>query len=199
MIGENIKLIGQYKDHSTNHKDWWTEYQKGQAFALQIKKKNALPLKSVYKKMYDAGIHYIRLHFEGGHDEGGFDENFIFLDKDKLEMNITDISRFTPDGWIVNYVPLVYENEAQNIIQVFELEKTDYTDFKIDQHWLEQKWYDFGFLEEWGSFAFEGHVSGYVTVHTKDGTYNVDCTESHETWEDKSFDGKMFEEENESK
>ena len=199
MIGENIKLIGQYIDYSTNHKDWWTEYKKGESFSLQIKKKNALPLKQVYKKMYDDGIHYIRLHFEGGHDEGGFDGNFVFMDKDKSNIDITDISKYTPDGWITQYIPLVYENETKNIIQVFELEKTNYTDFKIDQHWLEQKWYDFGFLEEWGSFAFEGHVSGYVTVHTKDGTYNVDCSESHETWEDKSFDGKMFEGKNESK
>ena len=39
MIGEDIKLVGQFIDHETNHKDWWNEYQKGQQFALQIKKK----------------------------------------------------------------------------------------------------------------------------------------------------------------
>jgi hypothetical protein len=193
MIGEDIKLVGQFIDHETSHKDWWSEYQKGQQFALQIKKKNAQPLKEIYKKMYDDGIHYLRLHFEGGHDEGGFDDNFQYLDCDKIDMDIKDISKYEPTGWIITYIPLIHETKIkkQNITQVFEYPKTDYFNFKLT-NWLREKWYDFGFLEEWGSFAFEGHVSGDVTVSTKDGTYEIDAQESHEQWESKSNSGTMF-------
>ena len=196
MIGEDIKLVGQFIDHDTNHKDWWNEYQKGQQFALQIKKKNAEPLKEIYKKMYDDGIHYLRLHFEGGHDEGGFNDNFQYLDCDKVDMDIKDISKYEPTGWIITYIPLIHETKIkkQNITQVFEYPKTDYSNFKLTDNWLREKWYDFGFLEEWGSFAFEGHVSGDVTVSTKDGSYEIDCEESHEEWESKSNSGTMFEE-----
>jgi hypothetical protein len=196
MIGEDIKLVGQFIDHDTNHKDWWNEYQKGQQFALQIKKKNAEPLKEIYKKMYDDGIHYLRLHFEGGHDEGGFNDNFQYLDCDKVDMDIKDISKYEPTGWIITYIPLIHETKIkkQNITQVFEYPKTDYSSFKLTDNWLREKWYDFGFLEEWGSFAFEGHVSGDVTVSTKDGSYKIDCEESHEQWESKSNSGTMFEE-----
>lgn len=196
MIGEDIKLVGQFIDHDTNHKDWWNEYQKGQQFALQIKKKNAEPLKEIYKKMYDDGIHYLRLHFEGGHDEGGFDDNFQYLDCDKIDMDIKDISKYEPTGWIITYIPLIHETKIkkQNITQVFEYPKTDYSNFKLTDNWLREKWYDFGFLEEWGSFAFEGHVSGDVTVSTKDGSYKIDCEESHEQWESKSNSGTMFKE-----
>jgi hypothetical protein len=194
MIGEDIKLVGQFIDHETSHKDWWSEYQKGQQFALQIKKKNAEPLKEIYKKMYDDGIHYLRLHFEGGHDEGGFDDNFQYLDCDKIDMDIKDISKYEPTGWIITYIPLIHETKIkkQNITQVFEYPKTDYSNFKLTDNWLREKWYDFGFLEEWGSFAFEGHVSGDVTVSTKDGTYEIDAEESHEQWESKSNSGTMF-------
>ena len=196
MIHKEIKLIGQYIDYDTSNKDWWSEYQKGEALELQIKKKNALPLKEVYKKMLKDGIHYLALHFEGGHDEGGFDGNFIFYNKDKEIMNIKDISKYTPDGWITTYHPLSYTSKVkgQNIIQVFELPETDHSNFKIDKNWLEQKWYDFGFLEEWGSFAFEGHVYGDVVVSTKNGSYNLEANETQESYEDKSFSGYMFEE-----
>ena len=196
MIGEDIKLVGQFIDHDTNHKDWWNEYQKGQQFALQIKKKNAEPLREIYKKMYDDGIHYLRLHFEGGHDEGGFNDNFQYLDCDKIDMDIKDISKYEPTGWIITYIPLIHETKIkkQNITQVFEYPKTDYSNFKLTDNWLREKWYDFGFLEEWGSFAFEGHVSGDVTVSTKDGSYKIDCEESHEQWESKSNSGSMFKE-----
>lgn len=196
MIAEDIKLIGQFIDHDTNHKDWWKEYKKGEKFSQEIKKKNALPLKEIYKKMYDDGIHYLRLHFEGGHDEGGFNESFEYLNNDKINIEHSSIklNNYKPNGWINIHKPLQYQNEKTNIIQVFELVTTDYSDIELTESWLVQKWYDFGFLEEWGSFAFEGHVHGYVEVSTKDGAYNVDCSESHETWEDKSFDGTMFEE-----
>ena len=194
MIHKEIKLIGQYIDYDTSNKDWWSEYQKGEALELQIKKKNALPLKEVYEKMFKDGIYYLSLHFEGGHDEGGFESDFRFLDKNKEDMIIKDISKYTPDRWITTYHPLSYTTKIkdQNIIQVFELPETDHSNFKIDQNWLEQKWYDFGFLEQWGSFAFEGNVYGDVVVSTKDGSYNVEANETQENYEDKSFDGKMF-------
>jgi hypothetical protein len=78
------------------------------------------------------------------------------------------------------------------ITQVFEYRNTNYSDVKVTQDWLVNKWYEFGFLEEWGSFAFEGNVYGEVIVSTKDGSYNVDANETFESYESKDFEGKMF-------
>ena len=196
MIGEDIKLIGQFINHDTNHKDWWSEYQKGQAFALQIKKKNAEPLKEIYKKMHDDGIHYVRLHFEGGHDEGGFDDAFQYLDCDRIDMDNQplDLDKYKPTGWIQTHKPLQYDYKKlkTNITQIFELVVVDYSNFQLTEGWLISKWYDFGFLEEWGSFAFEGHVSGDVTVCTKDGTYTIDYEQSREEWDSTSDSGTMY-------
>jgi hypothetical protein len=194
MIAHKINLVGEFKDLPTNHEKWWDEYRKGEKFALSIKKKNALPLKEIYKKMYEDGIHYLQLHFEGGHDEGGFDGDFVFLDKDKNPITIKDISKYSPTGWIDEYTPLEYtiDKGKDKITQVFEYQNTNYKDVKIDQNWLTNKWYEFGFLEEWGSFAFEGNVYGEVTVSTKDGSFKVDANETFESYESKDFEGKMF-------
>lgn len=196
MIAEDITLVGQFINHPTNHKDWWTEYKKGEDIAQLITKKNALPLKDIYKKMYDDGIHYVRLHFEGGHDEGGFDESFEYLDNDKIDIDSSKINlnKYKPNGWITIHKPLQYnqEDKKPNITQVFELVTTDYSEFDITENWLRHKWYEFGFLGEWGSFAFEGHVRGNVTVFTKDGSYDVSADETFEQYESKSFEGTMF-------
>jgi hypothetical protein len=194
MIAEDIKLIGQFINHDTSHKNWWDEYKKGEKFAQEIKKKNALPLQEIYKKMYDDGIHYLRLHFEGGHDEGGFDESFEYFDNDKVNIDHSSISlnNYKPNGWITVHKPLQYQDDKTKTIQVFELVTTDYSDIQLTESWLVQKWYDFGFLEEWGSFAFEGHVNGHVEVSTKDGSYTVEADETFESYEGKNFEGNMF-------
>jgi len=194
MIAETINLVGEFISLPTNNDKWYEEYKKGEKFALSIKKKNALPLKDIYKKMYEDGIHYVSLHFEGGHDEGGFDGDFLFQDKDKNVIKVKDINKYAPTGWIVNYIPLEYTctKGKDKITQVFEHTQTNYSEVKLTEGWLMNKWYDFGFLEEWGSFAFEGHVHGDVVVSTKDGSYNVEANETFEQYQDKGFEGKMF-------
>src|SRR5210317_2509145 len=132
MIAHTINLVGEFKDLPTNHEKWWEEYKKGEKFARLIKKKNALPLKEIYKKMYDDGIHYLRLHFEGGHDEGGFDESFEYFDNDKVNIDHSSINLndYKPNGWITIHKPLQYQDNKTNLIQVFELVTTDYSDIK---------------------------------------------------------------------
>ena len=109
-------------------------------------------------------------------------------------MTINDLIKYSPTGWIDEYTPLEYtiDKGKDKITQVFEHTKTNYSSIKLTEGWLMDKWYDFGFLEEWGSFAFEGHVHGDVIVSTKDGSYNVDANETFEQYQNKDFEGKMF-------
>ena len=192
MIAEDITLVGEYIHYNTNHELWWTEYSKGEELAKTIRKKNALPLKDIYQKMYKDGIHSISLHFEGGHDEGGFDGDFVYKDKDDKIIQIADLNKYKPDGWINIHKPLQYENKENKIVQVFELVTTDYSDINLTEDWLQSKWYEFGFLNEWGSFAFEGNVYGDVVVQTKDGSYKIEANETYESYENKEYDGRMF-------
>jgi hypothetical protein len=195
MIATTIDLVGTYIDHNTEHKDWWKEHQKGEAIANKIRKLNAKPLKEIYEKMYKDGIYYLKLHFEGGHDEGGFDDNFEYLDADKVPViNKPNLTKYNPDGWIEHWTPLEYVDPKTKIAQIFKYCVTSYDHKPLTEGWLRSAWYDFGFLEEWGSFAFEGHVYGDVIVSTKDGTFEVEANETAEHYDDKSFNGSMFEE-----
>ena len=195
MIATEIELVGTYINHDTYHKDWWSEHLKGEAIVLKIKKLNAKPLKEIYEKMYKDGIYYLSLHFEGGHDEGGFNDNFEYLDEHKNPLDIKpDLTKYNPDGWIEHWTPLEYTDPKTKIAQIFKYCVTSYDHKPLTEAWLQSAWYDFGFLEEWGSFAFEGHVYGDVIVSTKDGTYKVEANETVEQYEDKSSEGSMFEE-----
>ena len=105
-----------------------------------------------------------------------------------------DLTKYHPDGWIEHWTPLEYVDPKTKIAQIFKYCVTSYDHKPLTEQWLQSAWYDFGFLEEYGSFAFEGHVNGDVVVSTKDGTYEVEASQSYEEWEDKSSDGSMFEE-----
>jgi len=195
MIATTIELVGTYIDHNSSHKDWWNEHQKGEAIANKIKKLNAKPLKEIYEKMHKDGIHYLSLHFEGGHDEGGFNDGFEYLDKDKKPLTVKpDLTKYNSDGWVEHWTPLEYVDPKTKIAQIFKYCVTSYDHKPLTEEWLRQKWYDFGFLEEWGSFAFEGNVYGDVIVSTKNGKYEIDANETVEQYEDKSSIGSMFEE-----
>ena len=195
MITKTIELVGTYIDHNTDHKDWWNEHLKGEAIANKIKKLNAAPLKEIYEKMYKDGIHYLSLHFEGGHDEGGFNDGFEYLDEHKKPLKVKpNLTKYNPDGWIEHWTPLEYTDPKTKIAQIFKYCVTSYDHKPLTEAWLQSAWYDFGFLEEWGSFAFEGHVYGDVIVSTKNGTYEVEASESVEQYENKSSKGSMFEE-----
>ena len=193
MIATEIELVGTYINHNTDHKNWWSEHLKGEAIALKIKKLNAAPLKEIYEKMYKDGIHYLSLHFEGGHDEGGFNDGFEYLDEHKKPLKVKpNLTKYNPDGWIEHWTPLEYTDPKTKIAQIFKYSVTSYDHKPLTEEWLTETWYDFGFLEEWGSFAFEGHVYGDVIVSTKDGTYKIEANETHEQYEDKSSEGSMF-------
>tara|TARA_Y100000593_G_scaffold22215_1_gene44444 strand:- start:2409 stop:3005 length:597 start_codon:yes stop_codon:yes gene_type:complete len=195
MIATEIELVGTYINHNTDHKNWWSEHLKGEAIANKIKKLNAAPLKEIYEKMYKDGIHYLSLHFEGGHDEGGFNDGFEYLDEHKKPLKVKpNLTKYNPDGWIEHWTPLEYTDPKTKIAQIFKYCVTSYDHKPLTEAWLQSAWYDFGFLEEWGSFAFEGHVYGDVIVSTKNGTYEVEASESVEQYENKSSKGSMFEE-----
>ena len=140
-----------------------------------------------YKSILFSQIHDLVYH--GG---GGFIHSDVY--NMPVWLRIFHINKYTPTGWIVNYIPLEYTftKGKDKITQVFEHTQTNYSEVKLTEGWLMNKWYDFGFLEEWGSFAFEGHVHGDVIVSTKDGSYNVDANETFEQYESKDFEGKMF-------
>jgi hypothetical protein len=108
--------------------------------------------------------------------------NILIMIKLILIIHLLDLNNYKPNGWITYINHYNIKIIKTNLIQVFELPvTTDYSDIKLTESWLVQKWYDFGFLEEWGSFAFEGHVNGHVEVSTKDGSYNVEADETFES------------------
>ena len=195
MNARNIELVGEVIDLDTENKNWWAEHQKMEKLENSITKKNALGnLQDVFKKMFENGIHYIELPFDGGHDEGGFDGDFQFFDKNGEEIKDVDITKYSPTTWITAYKPLKYEFKRgkQKIIQIFEWQESDCTDVKIDKNWLEQRFYDFGFLDEWGSFAGEFNVNGTIKVNTRDGSWKMPYTESTEEYSEHEPEGMMF-------
>lgn len=201
MRAQDIKLIGETYDCTTDDKDWWKYEQEQSALSEKIVKKNARVLKDIFQKLDEQGVAEIIVPFSGGHDCGGFEGSIAFLNKKGKDIKI-DYKKLSPTGWVTNYIPLVHKtkiNQNKSKVQIFQYEYVDYKDINITDDWLIQKFYDFGFLEEWGSFAFEGHVSGEVKIVPATGSYVLDASESQETYDDKSWDGNMFEEDNESK
>lgn len=195
MNAVSIELVGEVIDYNSDHKDWWKEHQKKEKFENSVIKKNALgTLQDVFKKMFEDGIHYIEIEFNGGHDEGGFDGGFSFYDKNGEVLKNVKVPKYSPTTWLTAYKPLKYEftRGKQKIIQIFEWQESDCTDVKIDEDWLEQRFYDFGFLEEWGSFAGEFQVNGTVKVNTRDGSWKMPYDQTNEDYDSHEPEGMMF-------
>ena len=193
-----IKLIGTTFDGDLNHDEWWKYEKEQDRLADLIEKKNANVLKDIFKKMVEQNVHMIEVPFSGGGDCGGFDGNINYYDNKEKEIKI-DFNKLKPIGHIEHYKPLIYKKETPKKgkkvpVQIFEYSWTNYNEINITEDWLITKFYEFGFLNEWGSFAGDFHVNGTVKIWPKTGKYQMPYQQSVEEYEDYEPEGEMFNE-----
>ena len=193
----DITLVGTTFDTNTDDKKWWDYELEQQRFAEQVEKKNSNILQPVFKKMVEQGIHKIHVPFSGGGDCGGFDGNIIFYDEKNNEIEV-NYSKLKADEWRENYIPLIHKiptkTKGKFTCQIFEYQYTDYKEYDVTEDWLIQRFYEFGFLNEWGSFAGEYHVNGQVIIYPETGKYTMPYNQSVEEYEQFEPTGEMFNE-----
>tara|TARA_B100000214_G_scaffold302478_1_gene233077 strand:- start:1574 stop:2170 length:597 start_codon:yes stop_codon:yes gene_type:complete len=189
----NITLYKKSKKYDIKHKDWWKYHCVQEKYCKEIEQKNTYILKPIFEKMVKQGVRKIIVPFSGGGDCGGFDGNIEYKDK-KDKIIKLDYDKIQIDGiGIDKFEPLVWESK-DNEIYIFQHESTEYADVKINEDWLIQRFYEFGFLNEWGSFAGEFHVSGTVEIDAITGEYKMPYQQSIEEYEDHEPEGSMFHE-----
>ena len=193
----DITLVGTTFDTDTEDKKWWDYEKEQQRFAEQVEKKNSNILKPVFKKMVEQGVHKLEVPFSGGGDCGGFDGSITYFDNKDKEIQV-NYSKLRPNGWSTHHIPLIHkiptETKGKSTCQVFEYTYTDYKDLDVTEDWLISRFYQFGFLNEWGSFAGEYHVSGDVKIWPKTGAWQMPYAQSVEQYEDSEEEGSMFDE-----
>ena len=192
-----IKLVGNTFDSHTDDPKWWDyELEQGRIVA-RIERKNAINLQPIFKKMVEKGVHKLHVPFSGGGDWGGFDGNIILYDKNDKEIEI-NYSELKADEWKENYIPLIHKiptkTKGKFTCQIFEYQYTDYKEYDVTEDWLIQRFYEFGFLNEWGSFAGEYHVSGVVKIWPKTGAWQMPYSQSVEEYDEHEQEGSMFDE-----
>ena len=193
-----ITLIGTTFDGDINHDEWWKYEKEQDRLAELIEKKNANVLQDIFKKMVEQNVHMIEVPFSGGNDCGGFDGNINYYDSKEKEIKI-DYSKLTPMENVEHYKPLIYKKESPEKgkkvpVQIFEYSWTDYNAIDVTEDWLITKFYEFGFLNEWGSFAGDFHVSGTVKIWPETGKYEMPYQQSVEEYENYESEGSMFDE-----
>ena len=197
MNASEIKLVGNTFDSHTDDPKWWDYELEQERIVAQIEKKNAFKLQPIFKKIAEQGVHKIHVPFSGGGDCGGFDGNIIFYDKKNNEIEV-NYSKLKADEWRENYIPLIHKvptkTEGKSTCQIFEYQYTDYKDYDVTEDWLIQRFYEFGFLNEWGSFAGDYHVNGQVIIYPETGKYTMPYNQSVEEYEQFEPTGEMFNE-----
>ena len=197
MNASEIKLVGTTFDTNTDDPKWWDYELEQRKFAEQVEKKNSNILKPVFEKMAEQLVHRIEVPFSGGGDCGGFDGSITYYDKQAKEIEV-NYSKLKPDGWRTHYIPLIHKvptkTKGKSTCQVFEYQYTDYKEYDVTEDWLVQRFYEFGFLNEWGSFAGEYHVSGEVIIFPETGKYTMPYNQSVEQYEEYEPEGSMFDE-----
>ena len=193
----DITLVGTTFDANTDDPKWWDyELEQGRIVA-RIERKNAIKLQPIFKKMVEKGVHKLHVPFSGGGDCGGFDGSITYYDKQAKEIEV-NYSKLKPDGWRTHYIPLIHKvptkTEGKSTCQIFEYQWTDYKDLDVTDDWLISRFYEFGFLNEWGSFAGEYHVSGEVIIFPETGKYTMPYNQSVEQYEEYEPEGSMFDE-----
>ena len=193
----DITLVGTTFDTNTDDPKWWDyELEQGR-FAAQIERKNSNILQPIFKKMGKQGVNKISVPFSGGGDCGGFDGSITYYDKQAKEIEV-NYSKLKPDGWRTHYIPLIHKvptkTEGKSTCQIFEYQYTDYKEYDVTEDWLIQRFYEFGFLNEWGSFAGEYHVNGQVIIYPETGKYTMPYNQSVEEYEQFEPTGEMFNE-----
>ena len=193
----DITLVGTTFDTNTDDPKWWDyELEQGR-FAAQIERKNSNILQPIFKKMVKQGVNKISVPFSGGGDCGGFDGSITYYDKQAKEIEV-NYSKLKPDGWRTHYIPLIHKvptkTEGKSTCQIFEYQWTDYKDLDVTDDWLISRFYEFGFLNEWGSFAGDYHVNGQVIIYPETGKYTMPYNQSVEEYEQFEPTGEMFNE-----
>ena len=189
----NITLYKKSKKYDTSHKDWWKYHCVQEKYCKEIGQKNTYILKPIFEKMAKQGVYTIIVPFSGGGDCGGFDGNIIYKDKKDKDIKL-DYDKIQIDGiGIDKFEPLIWDSK-DNEVHIFEHESTEYNDIRVDQEWLIQRFYEFGFLNEWGSFAGEFHVSGTVEINAVTGEYKMPYNQSVEQYDSHESEGSMFDE-----
>ena len=195
---DEITLIATTFDGDINHDEWWKYEKEQDRLADLIEKKNANVLKDIFKKMVKQNVYKIEVPFSGGGDCGGFDGNIIYYNYKDQEIQI-DYKKLKPVHNVEHYKPLIYKKESPKKgkkvpVQIFEYSWTDYNSIEVTEDYLITKFYEFGFLNEWGSFAGDFHVSGTVEIWPKTGKYKMPYQQSVEEYEDHEPEGEMFNE-----
>ena len=189
----NIKLYKKSKKFDTSHKDWWKYHCVQEKYCKEIEQKNTYILKPIFEKMAKQGVYTIIVPFSGGGDCGGFDGYIEYKDKKDKDIKL-DYDKIQIDGiGIDKFEPLIWDSK-DNEVHIFEHESTEYNDIRVDQEWLIQRFYEFGFLNEWGSFAGEFHVSGTVEINAVTGEYKMPYNQSVEQYDSHESEGSMFDE-----
>ena len=197
MNASEIKLVGNTFDSHTDDPKWWDYELEQERIVAQIEKKNAFKLQPIFKKIAEQGVHKIHVPFSGGGDCGGFDGNIIFYDEKNNEIEV-NYSKLKADEWRENYIPLIHKiptkTKGKFTCQIFEYQYTDYKEYDVTEDWLIQRFYEFGFLNEWGSFAGDYHVNGQVIIYPETGKYTMPYNQSVEEYEQFEPTGEMFNE-----
>ncbi len=192
-----IKLIGTTFDTNVNDSKWWHYELEQEKIAAQIEKKNSIKLKPIFEKMVKQGVHKLDVPFSGGGDCGGFDGNITFYDKNDKEIKV-NYSELKADEWRENYIPLIHKVptkiKGKSTCYIFEYQYTDYKEYNVTEDWLIQRFYEFGFLNEWGSFAGDYHVNGIVKIWPKTGAWQMPYDQSIEEYDSHEPEGSMFKE-----
>ena len=193
----DITLVGTTFDTNTDDPKWWDYELEQERIVAQIEKKNAFKLQPIFKKIAEQGVHKIHVPFSGGGDCGGFDGNIIFYDEKNNEIEV-NYSKLKADEWRENYIPLIHKiptkTKGKFTCQIFEYQYTDYKEYDVTEDWLIQRFYEFGFLNEWGSFAGDYHVNGQVIIYPETGKYTMPYNQSVEEYEQFEPTGEMFNE-----
>ena len=193
----DITLVGTTFDTNTDDPKWWDYELEQERIVAQIEKKNAFKLQPIFKKIAEQKVHKIHVPFSGGGDCGGFDGNIIFYDKKNNEIEV-NYSKLKADEWRENYIPLIHKiptkTKGKFTCQIFEYQYTDYKEYDVTEDWLIQRFYEFGFLNEWGSFAGDYHVNGQVIIYPETGKYTMPYNQSVEEYEQFEPTGEMFNE-----
>ena len=192
-----IKLIGTTFDTDTSDPKWWDYELEQEKIVAGIEKKNAFVLQPIFEKIAKQGVHKMHVPFSGGGDCGGFDGNINFYDKNNKEITV-DYSKLKANEWREVYIPLIHKvptkTKGKSTCQIFQYQYTDYKEYKVTEDWLIQRFYEFGFLNEWGSFAGEYHVNGQVIIYPETGKYTMPYNQSVEEYEEFEPTGEMFNE-----
>ena len=177
---DDKRIIGKfdYSKKEEEKQDWWKTKDE---LRTKYDFLNArLILDAVKDDLIKLGGHKLKAYFSGGHDEGGFDDVELLDENDKV-IPIPEFSKKVFLWKIIQHT----ENEIEYFIEKQETERLKFPE-QLDQIFDNARC-----LEEWGSFAGEFNVNGHFLMDIKSGKWDMQGTESYESYEDISKEGQI--------